>query len=248
MLFRKKKSEECAETIKKETQPFLKSNWKKLTFYAGLAAGMYIFIYFCFCGKGIIPAGDGLSKEAWLAFLGTYLAFVGTIAVALVASLQSRFYANQEKQRRLIERKKQIQPIFSIKIEAIDSQIDGTSDMFNPYKRLEFKHKNIKLSIKNVNSYPVKHLIICEKYITPLLESGEKISVQCAYWDSEDAQKWPDKVIILTDDCAKGEKDCPSWFNVMYEDVDGASMYQTFKLKKFDETLYYSLDCQEDIS
>jgi len=32
------------------------------------------------------------------------------------------------------------------------------------------------------------------------------------------------------------------WFNINYDDVDGNSMYQTFVLKSFDDTQYYSLE------
>ena len=32
------------------------------------------------------------------------------------------------------------------------------------------------------------------------------------------------------------------WFNICYEDIDGQAMYQTFELKSFDNTFFYSLE------
>ena len=129
----------CTEQSNEGQPSFLKSNWKKLIVYTLIAIGVFALIYLSFSGKGIIPVGENLSKEAWLSFLGTYLAFVGTVAVAVVASMQNRFYAEQERQRRLIERKKQIQPIFSIKIEAVNTQVEGTAEAIHPYKHPCFR-------------------------------------------------------------------------------------------------------------
>ena len=49
----------------------------------------YLLTYFCFCGKGWIPAGVGLSKGDWLSFLGAYLSFFGTVAVSIIAVMQT---------------------------------------------------------------------------------------------------------------------------------------------------------------
>ena len=209
----------------------------------------YIVVYFSFRGSGFIPTGNGLSKSDWLLFLSGYLSFVSTVVVALIATLQSHYYNEQENKRRSDERKKKIQPIFSVEIVGIDISLDNVAEIFSPYGLSTLpKHKNVKISIKNVNSFPVTHVIVFEKYIRPLLESGEKVYVHCAYWDSIDAEKWPDKMVVLTDDIERGEKGCPSWFNIMYEDIDGASMYQAFVLKNTDGVLHYSLDYMEDIS
>ena len=58
-------------------------------------------------------------------------------------------------------------------------------------------HKNVKISVENVNRFPIKHVIVFNKYITPLLKCNE--------------------------------------------------MYQTFELKDFDGTPYYSLESINDI-
>lgn len=47
---------------------------------------------------------------------------------------------------------------------------------------------------------------------------------------------------VLTDDIERGKRGCPSWFNIMYDDIDGTTMRQEFALKEFDGKLYYSLE------
>lgn len=203
----------------------------------------YIAIYFIFKGDGFFTVGKDLNKNDWLSFLGAYLSFVGTVIVSLIAILQSHYYTTTDNQKKEEDRQKQIQPIFSIKIVAVDIQLDGTAETFslsNPSRNT--KHKNVKISIENVNNFPIAHLIVFDKYITPLLKCNEIQYVHCAYYDSVDAPKWPKKLVVLTDDYERNEQGIPEWFNVNYEDVDGRSMYQTFELKKFDETLYYSLE------
>ena len=90
--------------------------------------------------------------------------------------------------------------------------------------------------------------LILIKYITPLLKCNEVQFVHCAYYGSDDARKWPNKLAVLTDDeFERNEQGVPKWFNINYEDVDGNEMYQTFELKNFDETPYYSLESINDI-
>jgi hypothetical protein len=44
-----------------------------------------------------------------------------------------------------------------------------------------------------------------------------------------------------------GDKGIPKWFNICYDDVDGHSMFQSFELKNFDGTDYYSLETTEEV-
>lgn len=208
----------------------------------------YILVYFSFLGEGVVPTGIGLNKSDWLSFLGTYLSFIGTVAVSVVAMVQSYYFTQREEIRRKAERHDNIQPIFSVKIVAIDKQIDGTAEAVHPYKHPQALHKNFKLEIKNVNRFPVKHLIVFDKYLTPLLESGETIPILCAYSDSPDIKKWPDKLIkILEDDFERTEQGLPIDFCINYEDIDGKEMYQEFELKGFEDTSYYSLKCTKEV-
>lgn len=209
---------------------------------------IYFLVYFSFCGNGFISVGKELDKKSWLSFLGSYLSFVGTIAVALVATLQSQFYAERGKRNERKRRHEQIQPIFSIKIQSINTQVDGTVEVFNPYQSSTIVHQNFKLQIKNVGQYPVKHLIIFETYITPLMECNESVTLQCAFSDSPDIKTWPKKLIELpTGEYKQGEEGLPKEFQICYEDIDGASMYQAYSLSKFDSKKYYTLICKEEV-
>lgn len=208
----------------------------------------YIVIYFFFLGQGFIPAGNDLKKSDWLSFLSGYLSFSGTIAVALVASLQSHFYAQKEEVRKKAERHEQIQPIFSIEIAETDTAIDGSTEATQKFKHPAIAHKNFKFLIKNAGQYPVKHLIIFEKYISPLMECGASVSLQCAFSDSPDMKIWPERLIELaTGEYARDEGGLPKEFQICYEDIDGASMYQAYSLSNFDGKKYYSLICKEEV-
>lgn len=167
----------------------------------------------------------------------------------MIAIFQSRYYSEIAEKKDAASRKKDIQPIFSVNIVAIDVQLDGTAEAFSlSGKGKNPVHKNVKISVENVNRFPIKHVIVFNKYITPLLKCNEVQFVHCAYYGSDDARKWPNKLAVLTDDeFEHNEQGVPKWFNINYEDVDGNEMYQTFELKNFDETPYYSLESISDI-
>ena len=80
----------------------------------------YVLVYLCFKDNSGIPAGDDLEKRDWLSFLGAYLSFAGTLIVSLVALLEGLFYRRRAIAENSEKRKKEIQPIFSIKIKALD--------------------------------------------------------------------------------------------------------------------------------
>lgn len=67
----------------------------------------------------------------------------------------------------------------------------------------------IELSIENVNNYPIKHIIIFDKYICSLLKSNETKNLQCAYLDSIDDKKWKNHLIIITDEFERNENGIP---------------------------------------
>lgn len=203
----------------------------------------YVIIYLCFRGEGIIPAGNDLGKNDWLMFFGAYLAFAGAIFVGSVAALQSHYYVEQNEEKAKKERKKVIQPIFSVAIEEIDTSVSGASYPFSPYDLSTLpKHKNVTISIENVGTYPIRNVIIFQKYLYQLLKPNERKVIQIAYSDSPDMEKYRKYLIeIFEADVERSDEGLPEWFNINYDDVDGNEMYQTFGLKRFDGTAYYSL-------
>lgn len=237
-------------SVKKREKPTFWSRYKgPIVFTVCAAAIVYFLIYLVFIKDGIFLVGTDLEKGDWLSFLGAYLSFTGTVIVSMIAVFQSHYYNELNEKKNTARRKNEIQPIFSVKIVAIDIQPDGTVEAFSLYdKSKNAVHKNVKISIENVNKFPIKHVIIFDKYITPLLKCNEVQFVHCAYYDSDDAKKWPSKLAVLSDDYERNGRGIPKWFNINYEDVDGNTMYQSFELKKFEGTLYYSLDSINDIS
>ena len=204
----------------------------------------YVVIYLCFKGEGFIYVGDDLEKKDWLSFLGAYLSFAGTVIVSLIALFQSRFFVENDKAKLLYDRKKELQPIFSVTIENINSQIPGTAEVFSLYDKSTYpKHKNVVISVENVNKYPVRNVIIFDKYLWQLLKSNDKQTIYVAYSDSPDIKSWKEKLIEIN----KSEYECtqegiPKWFNIVYDDIDGNEMFQTFELKEFEGKDYYSLE------
>ena len=203
----------------------------------------YILIYFCFKGNGFIPTGDNLEKRDWLSFLGAYLSFSGTIIVSIIALLEGYFYRQLFEKTDIKKRKNEIQPIFSIKIKEFNTGVGGYAEaisLSNPSKNK--KHENFTIEIENVGIYPIKHVIVFDRYIVQLLKSNEPKRMQCAYEDSPDYSHESKQLIrILQSEYGRAENGLPKWFNINYEDIDGNDMYQTFELKEFDGEQYYAL-------
>ena len=210
----------------------------------GILVVAYVLIYVCFHGSGFLPAGAELEKKDWLAFLGAYLSFAGTLIISLIAILQSRFYADRDRKRIKAERKKTVQPILSVNIASIDSQIAGTAEASNPGKPDSIpRHKNVTIEIENAGQYPICNVIIFDKYLWQMLKPNEKKQIQVAYSDSPDAQRWKKHIIeVLETEYERTESGIPKWLNINYDDVDGNELFQTYELKDFDGTLYYSLE------
>ena len=158
----------------------------KVWFLVSLIAlvGIYICVYLLFKGNGFMSAGVDLEKKDWLAFLGAYLAFAGTIIVSIVAALQTKHFAEIEKDKAAESRKKEVQPIFSINIDGLNQQVLGTADVFNLYDTSTYpKHNNVTISIENVSNYPILNVIIFDKYLFQLLKPNERKTIQVAYSD-----------------------------------------------------------------
>ena len=93
--------------------------------------------------KYFISSGKDLDKSDWLSFVGAYLSFIGTAGVSLIALFQSSYYNRSENERREKEHRKCIQPIFSVNIRGIDTQIGGTAEVLILAIRLHIQ--NIKI-------------------------------------------------------------------------------------------------------
>ena len=231
-------------TKKQDKLTFFSKNKKWLLISLVALVGAYICIYLSFKGNGFITAGVNLEKKDWLSFLGAYLAFAGTIIVSIVATLQTKHFAEIEKDKAIESRKKELQPIFSINIDGLNQQISGTAEVFNLYDTSTYpKHKNVTISLENVSIYPILNVIIFDKYLFQLLKPNERKTIQVAYSKSPDVQKWKEHIIeIRESDYESTEDGIPKWFNINYDDIDGNEMFQTFALKTFDDTNYYSLE------
>lgn len=207
---------------------------------------LYVGIYFLFFTKGIIPPGVGLAKTDWLSFLGAYLSFYGTVVVSLTIFWHTNYVAKQSEEKIALERKKRIQPVFSINIRSRNIAMEKHSSFVDIGNKPD-RPSNVIIEIENANEYPITNVIVFDKYIAPLLKSGEKKTVNCTYSDPTNTYKFPKFVTIINEtDYEKDNKGLPKWFNINYEDIDGNPMYQTFELKHFDETEYYSLEGQHE--
>ena len=204
----------------------------------------YVIIYLCFLGKGLLPAGEELEKKDWLAFLGGYLSFAGTLLISAITILQTNFYNKKDKDRTEQERKKAIQPLFSINIAAINSSVSGEVYVFNPNKPDSFPtHENITIEIENVGEHPIRNVIVFNEYLWQMLKPNDKKQIQVAYSDSPDIEHSKEHLIQLFEtEHERTEHKIPKRFGINYEDIDGNEMYQLFELKEFDGTMYYSLD------
>lgn len=210
---------------------------------------IYVLIYVFFLVNGSLPTGSELEKRDWLAFLGEYLSFAGTHIISLIAILQGKFFADREKKRIADERKKTVQPILSVNIARIDSHIKGTAEVIKLSKHDSIPHhQNVTIEIENVGQYPICNVIIFDKYLWQLLKPNEKKQIQVAYSDSLDVQRWKKHIIeVIESEYERTESGVPKWFNVIYEDIDGNGMYQTYELKEFDGTVYYSLEDTQEL-
>ena len=202
---------------------------------------LYIAIYFCFVTKGFIPSGIGLNKTDWLSFFGAYLSFFGTVLVSLTIFWHTNYVSRQSEEKTATDRKKRIQPVFSIIISSRNTVMYHNSAFIDLGNKPEYP-PNFILKIENANEFPITNIIVFNKYIIPLLKPSEKISVYCTYLDPTNTYKFYDSIAIINEtDYEKDSSGLPMWFNINYDDVDGNSMYQTFELKCFDDTQYYSL-------
>lgn len=241
---KKKEKLKLLKKLKKQRKPtfFAKYKWPLLILLIALVVA-YICVYFFFEGNGFISAGIGLDKKDWLAFLGAYLSFSGTIIVSIFAALQAKHFAEIEKDKANESRKKEVQPIFSINIEGMNKLIYGSVNVLNDYNPLIYpEHLNVTICIENVGSYPILNVILFDKYLFQLLKPNDKKFLQVVYPDSPDAGKTKSLIEIQESDYERTECGIPKLFCINYDDVDGNKMSQKFVLQRSGTTDYYSLE------
>ena len=187
-----------------------------------LAIGSFVAIYFVFAGEGFIPAGINLEKRDWLAFVGGYLSFVGTVFISAITILQTTYYNNKEASKQAKERNNAIRPIFAISfLESCEASGD-----FN-------------ISLTNVGEYPISNVIVNGHYICQLLTTAGEKSISFSYSNSK-------KHKLLESEYEKSENGYPKSIIINYEDIDGNSYFQIFEMKTFEGTYYYSLESIEE--
>ena len=134
----------------------------------------YCLIYQYFSGNYFNSFGQGLDKKDWISFFGSYISFAGTLFISLIAILQTDFFTKQQIVREAKFRKRNIQPIFSIDLSMkTEQQVHCDSGSFpsNP-------HKYSYIKIKNVNDYPIRNLIIFDKYFCQLQEPNQPLAIE----------------------------------------------------------------------
>lgn len=227
-------------------------NGKKIVllsiFFTVLAVLFYIMVYCCFWGDGFLSPGKELEKRDWLGFFGAYLSFIGTVSVSLIAILQSSYFNKRENERRYNERLEMIQPVFSVAISEQNSHVGNYAVSFNLNDTSTYpQYDNFTIKIENIGEYPAMHICVFEKYMFPAIKPGESKSIQVAFSDSEDVRKYPKglKAVLESSEPKDEEQRLPLEFNICYDDIDGNSLYQTFKLMDFDGVKYYALKHKE---
>lgn len=227
--------------------------WKKYKKYIygfGIVALVIfgvIFGYFSYFLKS-----KAITSSDWLAFLGVYLSFIGTIAVSAIAVGQGHIYNEEENQRRRKERFENIQPVFVIKLKKIDGQLNQVVDPIDPHghSTQKRKHKNFTISIKIISDNPIMNVCVYDKYIFSVMEPNHEYNIQFCYDDSPDVVLIPKSnkisegqgTVILSSDIDRNLKGIATWLSIVYDDIDGNSCVQTFNLKKYDDTEAYSLE------
>ena len=120
---------------KKKEQKNNKSIGKYLLFRIAMITLICIILFvgisFLFSTKGIIPSGIGLVKTDWLSFLGAYLSFYGTVVVSLTIFWHTNYVTKQSEEKAALERKKRIQPVFSIEIGSQNTTMEKHSSFVN---------------------------------------------------------------------------------------------------------------------
>ena len=184
---------------------------------------IYIAIYFIFKGKGLISAEINLEKRDWLAFVGGYLSFAGTLCVSVISILQTDYHNRKESESEKKQREETISPRFSL-------SLNGVSDNNNSFS----------IMLQNIGNYPITSVIINDTPFVDFLKPNESKVVKFSY-----AEEVCIKLLesVYEKDGSGYAKDIV----INYDDIDGHMCFQIFKLKTFEGVLYYSFEYKEKV-
>lgn len=181
----------------------------------------YPLVYLAFKGDGPIPTGSGLNKNDWLAFLGAYLSFSGSLIVGAISLWQTKKLYKSQDERAESARRQEIQPMFSL-------SYDGCSSVG-------------KLHITNLENVPIRNVFICDQYMLEYIEANGTACVPIKYYDSHTDSK-ATAFLELAADYPRNAARFPKHIIISYEDRDGNAMYQIFEPVHSNDKDYYVLD------
>ncbi|MCH5339137.1 MAG: toll/interleukin-1 receptor domain-containing protein [Acetatifactor sp.] len=134
------------------------------------------------------------------------------------------------------------QPIFDIKILAVNKQIPGVVDVFDLWGTAKLpEHRNLQLSFELANDVVVRNAILFGKHIDTLIEPHKKYKLIIAFEDSPDAKRAAKYVTMIKHEDYSEQGGYPEEFKVVYEDRYGYEQNQTFELCNKGEIKYYGI-------
>lgn len=190
---------------------------------------IYLAIYLIFAGNDSTHNIVYPSKSDWLVFLGSYLAFGGSILLGIVAVFQAQYFTEMQNARDEAARRREIQPIFSIVFKHIVPTGQGDEESFS----------YLAYDIENIGDMPVRNVYVFDAYMAESLRAGKKIYVLATYCDNSDKYLRSKAIKLLETDYPHNSSGIPESININYDDRDGNAMYQSFKLSTDGGGYYY---------
>ncbi len=100
--------------------------------------------------------------------------------------------------------------------------------------------------IENVGEFPVRNVHVCDNYLYQLLKSNDKKAIVITYSEKKCQVDENSKILkLLKSEYESNNTYLPNFLHINYDDIDGNSMHQIFKLKSTNEYYYYSLEKTE---
>ena len=164
-------------------------------------AVIFVFIYVIFAGRGFISAGINLTRKDWLAFIGSYLSFIGTVCVSLITIYQTHFYKVKDNEQQKTDRVKKIEPIFSLEI-------------------IECEENPLNLKLKNVGEFPARNVSLNNTYYYELFATNDE---RIIYFNDNQKE--------FVSDYGANEYEYPKTIVINYEDVDGNNGHMEYEYR-----------------